>query len=118
MRQLELDFDSIPGVVRLSPYLQRPAPKRSGNRGCANIAAFPLSRQRATIQKVALRFKSKRGKKRLSFWQEIIAEMRRQLEGIGMPHASIQRELIAFRDAVEREAYPPRDDDSRYGGAT
>lgn len=107
MRQLELDFDAIPGVVALAPYLDRPATKKVCNRR-ADIAAFPLSRQRSTIQDVALRFKSLRGKKRLAFWNDKIAELREGLRQTNMPDAAIQRDLVAFRDAVEEVLSPSR----------
>ncbi|WP_181175906.1 DUF6074 family protein [Mesorhizobium sp. B2-7-2] len=100
--QLELDFNApLPPVESVG----------------AKITAFPLSRQRSTIQDVALQFKSKRGKKRQTFWQETIARMRTELRAIGMKEDAITRQLIAFRDAVEREAYPRRGDDPQYGGA-
>lgn len=117
MRQLELDFHAIPGVVQLSPYLrQQSAPERLRGHVCAEVRAFPLSRQRSTIQNVALAFKSKRGKKRQAFWDETIAELRAGLREIGLAEAAIRRQLVAFRDAVEREAYPCKDD-PRVGGA-
>lgn len=107
MRQLELDFDAIPGVVSLAPYLDRHAMKNVGNRR-ADIAAFLLSRQRSTIQDVALRFKSLRGKKRLAFWNQTIADLREGLRQTSMSDAAIQRDLVAFRDAVEEVLSPSR----------
>jgi hypothetical protein len=116
MLQLELDFDAIPGIVQLCPYLQRPASKRRRGNAESVIAAFPLSRQRSTIQDVALAFKAKRGKKRQAFWQETVAELRDGLRRTGMAEEQISRQLVAFRDAVERELYPSHDNYPRLGG--
>jgi hypothetical protein len=117
MRQLELDFDAVPGIIRLAPYLTRPQPKPMRNRESesAVIKAFPLSRQRSTIQDVALRFRSKRGKARQTFWQETIAELGEGLRRSGLAEGSVRRQLIAFRDAVERELCPGSG--SHFGGA-
>jgi hypothetical protein len=115
MRQLELDFDAIPGVVQIAPYLSRPTCHRHG-KASAEIKAFPLSRQRSTIQDVALRFRSKRGKKRESFWQETVSDLREGLRRTGMAEEAIRRQLMAFRDAVQHELYPS-DQGPRFGGA-
>lgn len=116
MRQLELDFDAIPGVVQILPYLQHSSQKRPRRKAGAEIKAFPLSRQRSTIQEVALQFKAKRGKKRQEFWENTVAELRESLREIGLSDDTIRRQLVAFRDAVQHELYS-REDDPRFGGA-
>lgn len=99
--QLELDFESIPGIINLAPYLQRSSkPLRDRKIGNA-VTAFPLSRRRSTIQHVAQQFKSRRGKKRLQFWHETVERLSSDLRTAGVPEHAVRAELIAFRDAVE-----------------
>ncbi|WP_442583127.1 DUF6074 family protein [Mesorhizobium sp. ASY16-5R] len=119
MRQLELDFEAILGVVHLAPYIERRRPMKRCASGqvTASISAFPPSRQRSTIKGVVLGLQRFRGKRRVAYWNGQIDLLRDQLRLAAMSDSEIRRELLAFRAAVEQAINPDQQADPQMDGA-
>lgn len=115
MRQLEIDFDAVPGVVQLAPYLSRPrTTSKEGRYARATVDVFPLARC-STLDIVELALRDLRGARRTRFWQETVAGLRRQLSALGLGDDRVEKELWSFHAALERRLN--RDDDRRGGDA-
>ena len=115
MIQLELDFERMPGVIKLP---SRPSSSRDGRtsrRNLASVAVFPFSRRCSTIQNIALGLETRRGRRRTEFWQQTISTMRELLIGIGQPDEAINVELRQFKSAVQAEIDRMRFGDEPHG---
>ncbi|MBZ9678233.1 DUF6074 family protein [Mesorhizobium sp. ES1-1] len=100
-RQLDLDFDAVPGVLRFPGHRSRPTGARSRIVDGGAIIPFPPESRTALVRSVAWELDRMGTEEAEQFWDRTISLLHQEL--MGQPVDAALRHLKSFRAAVQAE---------------
>ncbi|WP_342643910.1 DUF6074 family protein [Rhodoligotrophos ferricapiens] len=82
----------------------------------SRVLVFPLARRTSKVRHVAEMLSRRQGDDADLYWRQVISAARKSLERLGIHTHAIGGELMAFRNAVQRELIRLSNCGGRSGG--